>query len=143
MTTITGFRGERKDREMISRERIAEIRKRLTNRASKGDWQQADHVGEPRAIVAVSSPNRSLLALDNDGMAIFEHERDAAVAAHAPRDLEDALQRGDELERIVVDLLDGMARWAADEDKTIHQDAFDAYVAGCNAVGRDPPADDR
>lgn len=128
---------------MITRERIEGIRKRLSGRASAGDWQQAEHVGEPRAIVAASSPMKSLLSIDHEGMAIFEHERDAAFAADAPRDIRDALQHCDDLERIVSDLLDGIKKWSRDEDNTIHQDAFDAYVAGCKAVGREPPADDR
>jgi hypothetical protein len=41
-------------------------------------WSQAEHVGEPRAIVAVHSYYESLLGLDVDGMAIVDDVRDAA-----------------------------------------------------------------
>jgi hypothetical protein len=58
--------------------------------AATPDWTQAHHIDEPRAVVSLDDMNLSLLALDRDGMAIFDRVEDArfAVAARTgwPRD---------------------------------------------------------
>lgn len=58
--------------------------------AASPAWVQAHHIDEPRAIVSADDMTRSLLALDRDGMAIFDRVEDARFAVAArdgwPRD---------------------------------------------------------
>lgn len=74
-------------RDPLTDARIAEIKARNAAR-TPGPWQQATHVGEPRALVAAAAPRRSLLGLDRDGMAIVDRAADAAFIAHAPEDID-------------------------------------------------------
>ena len=46
-------------------------------------WTLALHIDEPRAIVSADDMSVSLLALDRDGMAIFDRVEDARFAVEA------------------------------------------------------------
>jgi len=74
------------DDKGLSEQRLAEIEARVSA-ASAGPWMQAHHIDEPRAIVPRSRPNHSLLAVDRDGMAIFDRAEDAAFTVAAREDI--------------------------------------------------------
>ena len=83
-----------------------------------GPWLTAEHVGEPRAIVAAEKPDLTLLGLDVDGMAIVSSRRDATgivtLRNDAPAVIRDLIARladqargltvgAPEIERIILD----------------------------------------
>jgi hypothetical protein len=61
---------------------IARLR-HIESKATPGEWIQGHHVGEPRAITTKAAPDTSLLAVDGDGMAIFDRAENAALAVAA------------------------------------------------------------
>lgn len=65
--------------DLVTKEEAAE----LLAKATPGPWMQAEHVGEPHAIVADEHPFVSLLGLHND-QAIVSEMGDAALVAAAP-----------------------------------------------------------
>lgn len=82
--------------------------------AASPAWVQAHHIDEPRAIVSADDMTRSLLALDRDGMAIFDRVEDARFAVAArdgwPRDAARVVvlcERVALLERLLAEALDG------------------------------------
>lgn len=77
-------------------------RLRALDREATPDWIQAVHVEEPRAIVSIHTTRESLLAVDADGMAIFDRPADAAVACAARNALVPLLDALDAAERCVV-----------------------------------------
>lgn len=74
---------------MMNEKRLQEIEGRLA-KATKGPWQQALDVDEPKIVVASARPNFSLLGIrTRDDMAIFNKVDDAELCACAPQDLAD------------------------------------------------------
>jgi len=69
----------------IVRNDLSAIRARRAA-ATQGQWIQAEHVGESRALVARDRPYRSLLGIRND-LAVMDSEADAAFVAAASVDV--------------------------------------------------------
>lgn len=75
-----------------------------------GDWMQGHHVEQPRCIVAASDPNMSLLGLDNDAMAIFFEEKDAAFTVMASKTMGPICAALREQDTVVATLADALRK---------------------------------
>lgn len=74
--------------------------------AATPEWRQAHHVREPKGITSARDMGMSLLALDRDGMAIFDREADACAAVNAVNRLPVYIAEAEESQRRLAEVKD-------------------------------------